>query len=115
MNIIEKLKMELIEKKNEVSPDGENKTYYYNSNDGTEFDWKINNRTCEFGIPNSQGKIMAVGVIKKNGNIEIMVWDNKDKLVHDYVMTTICPSYASRIKSYLLKNRDNSGIWDGIV
>lgn len=53
--------------------------YYMNGNDGTDFDWVMNDRTCEFFVfydtEANMGYVKAY--VTRDGNIEGYVWDTE--------------------------------------
>ena len=57
----------------------ESKIYYMNGNDGTDFDWDCNNRTCEFFVfydtEANMGYVKAY--VTRGGDIEGYVWDTE--------------------------------------
>ena len=118
----------------------EGKTYqrsilYRNGNDGTRFDWVVNNRTCEFFVFYDTGED-ALGYIKayvtRFGTIEGYVWNTEryedgemldpEPLADDYEEPTARVFYhsngtlaerrARRFCKWLFETRDEVKIWD---
>ena len=90
------------------------KIYYMNGNDGTDFDWDCNDRTCEFMVFNEN----------EMGYICLMV--NRDNTITIYVYPDggWCPTYelerkykgnARAFKDYLYRTFDMNGLWDSTI
>lgn len=59
--------------------DGE-KIYYMNGNDGTDFDWKVNDHLCEFMMFYKETERGFIKVyVNRNGNIHGYIYNNKGK------------------------------------
>ena len=88
--------------------------YYMNGNDGTDFDWEMNYRTCEFMVFYQSEK--GLGYCKvyatKDGFLKGVVWDTER--YSDGVDTKpieIGENKAREIKR-LCMQYDNLNIWD---
>lgn len=99
----------------ENQPEVDLTVYYQNGNDGTDFDWDCNNRTCEFFLfykSEKQLGYMKVYATKK-GTLEGYVWDTER-----YTNGVELPSLqigidkCRKIKKYLFEERDNLSVWD---
>ena len=87
------------------------KIYNMNGNDGTDFDWDMNDRTCEFMVFNE----------KEMGYISITV--NRDSTMNIYVYPdgAWLPIYefertykgdVNKLKNWLYRTFDMNGLWD---
>lgn len=110
VNIIDEVREEYPIIGNEL--DG--KIYYMNGNDGTDFDWDMNNRTCEFMVFNE----------KEMGYICITVNRNNTMTIYVYPDGAWQPTYeferkykgnARALKNYLYRTFDMNGLWDTTI
>ena len=96
-------------------PPLEPQIYYMNGNDGTDFDWDCNDRTCEFYIfydSKDQLGYMKVYATKR-GTLEGYVFDteryeNGEPLPPRY----IGESNTRRIMKWAYEEYDKDSIWD---
>lgn len=101
----------------EGEPPLEPHIYYMNGNDGTEFDWDCNNRTCEFFVffnsPKQLGYMKVYAT--KHGTLEGYVWDTER--YSDGVELPSAPigqSAARRILNWGIE-QDEQGHYDEVV
>ena len=92
--------------------------YYQNGNDGTDFDWRCNGRTCEFFIfYNSERQLGYMKVYAtKDGNLEGYVWDTER--YSEGVSLPPCPigyQVAVGRKRWLETTYDKNNIWDHYI
>lgn len=92
----------------------ENSIYYLNGNDGTDFDWEVNGRTCEFAICYDTKKAWCYIQVwaTTKGTLEGYVWDterwqNGKKLPSKEIGVEI----SNKIKDFCM-NIDYSRKWD---
>ena len=98
--------------------------YYMNGNDGTDFDWDCNGRTCEFFVfydtEDQLGYVKAY--VTRDGNIEGYVWDTERPF--DAVALAPRPlspdggkarAMAEGFKDNLYNLWDCSKTWDGPI
>ena len=87
------------------------KIYYMNGNDGTDFDWKCNGRTCEFMVFNDN----------EMGYIKLMVYN--DNVIDIYVyqdggmkptqeLTRYYDENPIELANFLYRVFDENGLWD---
>ena len=91
--------------------------YYMNGNDGTDFDWQMNERLCEFYVFFDESEMGAVKIlVGKDGTAEAFVFPNGEatgtKEDLGYLMTE---EEAENLKEWLITNRDERGIWDAKI
>lgn len=90
------------------------KIYYMNGNDGTEFDWKCNERVCEFMVfhENEMGYIKLT--VYNDNEIDICVYANggispTQKLKKHYDKNPL------ELANFLYRTFDLNGVWDESV
>lgn len=90
------------------------KIYYMNGNDGTDFDWTCNGRTCEFMMFNE----------KEMGYIKLTVDDESNVYVYVYQDGGMLPTkeltrhYDNNpleLANYLYRVFDMNGLWDETI
>ena len=94
--------------------EAEPELYYMNGNDGTDFDWQVNNRICEFMAfyPSGHGAVKAM--LYKNGDLDLYAydvgamspfkqWEHKNRYVKEAVET---------MAEFLFDNLDCNYVWD---
>lgn len=93
---------------------GNGAIYYMNSNDGTDFDWKENNRCCEFYIFYKETEMGFIKVfVNKNDTISGYAYDDKGHGEPvDLERVSLNNGEASYLASVLNKEADGKGIWD---
>ena len=79
------------------------KVYYMNSNDGTDFDWECNERTCELEVMYEGKNYVYIRVfVSKKGKIYGYVWNTTDnESVEELEPLDIGTAIASMIKNEL--------------
>ena len=87
------------------------KIYYMNGNDGTDFDWDMNDRLCEFMVfhENEFGYIKMC--VNKDNTIDVYVFPDGGW----HPMFTIKRTYRGNVcafKDYMMDNFDACDIWD---
>lgn len=89
------------------------KVYYMNSNDGTDFDWECNNRTCELEVLYEGKELTYIRVyVSKNGYIQGIVWNTtKNESYKKLEPLYIGTAKASTIKNEL-RTFDNLNMYD---
>lgn len=87
------------------------KIYYMNGNDGTDFDWNCNNRTCEFMVfhENEMGYIKLD--INKDNKISIYVYADGG-MKPTYEVTEYYDGNPIELASFLYKTFDENGLWN---
>lgn len=88
--------------------------YYMNGNDGTDFDWKENNRCCEFYIFYKETEMGFIKVfVNKNDTISGCAYADKGHGEPvDLERVSLNNGEASYLASVLNKEADGKGIWD---
>ena len=87
------------------------KIYYMNGNDGTDFDWDCNDRTCEFMVFNENEMGYIRLMVNRDNTITIYVypdgeWNPTYELERKY------EGSARALKNYLYRTFDMNGLWD---
>ncbi len=87
---------------------------YANGNDGTDFDWAINNRLCEFGYGVKDGSVWAFKLhIYKDGQGDMYCYPNGESVPIDTITKQIMTDIeAAELKDLMQKNADDKGVWD---
>lgn len=99
--------------------DTERSVCYMNGNDGTDFDWDMNDRTCEFMIFYDEQKTGSdYGAIKayvsKDGGLDGYVYPEnygRGKGI-PFSHELMCESDAEEFAGYLQQTRDDKWKWD---
>ena len=86
---------------------------YMNGNDSTDFDWEINDRTCELEVLYSDQELVYIRVfITRKGFIQGWVWDT----LENESRKPLEPLEIGERKATIIKNElrvfDNLGLWD---
>ena len=87
------------------------KIYYMNGNDGTDFDWDCNGRTCEFMVFNENEVGYIRLMVNSNNTMTIYVypdggWQPTHELKREY------KGSARKLKNYLYRTFDKNDLWD---
>lgn len=93
-------------KNNPIAEQGKDfipKVYYMNANDGTDFDWEANDRTCELEVLFEGNEYVYIRVyVHKRGFIQGVVWNTtKNESYKKLEPLVIGASKASIIKNEL--------------
>lgn len=94
------------------------KVHYMNGNDSTDFDWNVNDRTCEFFVfYNSESGLGYIKVYAtRKGQITGYVWDTERYQNGEQLEPMeIGESRAKSFKGWLNTNFDKQHIWDSVV
>lgn len=91
--------------------------FYFNGNDGTQFDWEWNDHLCEFFIFHKESEKGFIKMyINKDGSVESYVYLDQGKAEAIHIpVTEISPAKVRQMKNYLVKNYDNQGRYDSII
>ena len=91
--------------------------FYRNGNDGTDFDWKVNGRTCEFFTFFGEKPKMGFCkiTVECDGYIRIWVYLNGERESAEQKEVFIGEDKAKLFAVYLYFNADNRGIWDETI
>ena len=91
--------------------DEDGAVYYANGNDGTEFDWDVNNRLCEFMVYHKNGMGCIKANVGKNNRMTIFAYPHGElepTKTYEYVL-----GYnAEGLKDVMLQEADNKGKWN---
>lgn len=107
VNIVDEIREEYPIIGNEL--DG--KIYYMNGNDGTDFDWNVNERTCEFMVfhENEMGYIKLC--VNKDNSIDVYVY--ADGGMHPTAeIETWYEKNPLELANFLYRTFDKNGLWD---
>ena len=100
-----------------VNVDRNGEVSYCNGNDGTEFDWNVNGRLCEFGYGVPDGSVWAFKcLIYKDGTAECYCYPNGEMTPVE-VITEKLFSNEEMIQLYdsLLTTFDYNGVFDATL
>ena len=89
--------------------------YYMNGNDGTEFDWNMNNRLCEFLVfhKNEMGFIKAF--VNMDNSINMYIYeDGGMKPTYEFIeeMEGLKPGSFANLMNYIADEED---LWDNPI
>ena len=91
---------------------GDGTIYYMNGNDGTAFDWEMNDRLCEFGYL-IRGAFAFKMLIYKDGTADIYCYPNAEEKSVEQLESKIFEPYEVEIfYESLCKNADDKKLWD---
>lgn len=93
-------------------------TFYMNGNDGTDFDWNANGRTCEFMRFYEKTEYGAIkAYIRDDGNLDGYIWGNDGLEKGTRIDTTysIGCENAKELCKWLIKNKDDKEMWDEVI
>lgn len=92
--------------------------YYANGNDGTDTDWKWNNRLCEFMVYYDTGYGYIKTLVFEGGEIMSYVY-RRNKLFNAAPRATyqsqMDPALVKTLKDTLMKISDERGLWDSRI
>lgn len=93
------------------------KIYYMNGNDGTLFDWNLNERLCEFMVfYNDETNLGAIKtLIYSNGEIITYLYKNKSSSPFKEVIDTITEKEAFELAVILYEKADMLNIFDSSI
>lgn len=103
-------------KKEELEENG--KIYYMNGNDGTDFDYFVNDRLCEFMCFYDENKEGAIKVnLLKQGIAEIFLYKDKGAALLKTVTADLGVSEDDVFKLAVImkKTADDTGTWDRAI
>jgi len=115
----------IVEERTRLAPEVQNEdltdngsVYYMNGNDGTDFDFNTNGRTCEFMQFYKSTELGCVKVyLTENGIITGYLWRNEGRgggiSLSDKKLTDMCE--AVEFAEYLQENYDDKDIWDAPI
>jgi len=91
------------------------KIYYMNANDGTDFDWCMNNRTCEFMMFYKETNLgFAKLMVNKEGSIDGYIWADEGRAQGKPIETKnrISPSEAKEFCRLMYTIADRKFLYD---
>ena len=116
-NVIEDKIKELPDvKKEDLEENG--KIYYMNGNDGTDFDWFVNDRLCEFMCFYEENKQGAIKVnLMKSGVLEVFLYKDKGNtlLNTSVVELGVSEDEVFNLAVIMQKTCDNTGTFDRAI
>ena len=119
LNILDELKSkinEIVDKYNVRSKLLENGAIYYmNGNDGTDFDWQVNNHLCEFFTyyDNESKRGFCKIVLNKDGTASIFIFKDGAIYATDQYDIELCSVDEARFLGCLMyRATDAELIWD---
>lgn len=92
------------------------KIYYMNGDDGTIFDWQMNERLCEFMMFYNQSGMGAIKInVSSNGQIDIYTFKDKEKTAFKTEKETIEPKEALALAVLMNQIADEKECWDDTI
>lgn len=108
--------MEDIRKKYFGDKETDPNIYYMNGNDGTEFDFSVNNRLCEFYIFNKVGDGLIKLFANSDDTYKVYIYDYDDPYNGKYEEKSGNLSLNVReLATYLYAEKDMEGIYDSPI
>ena len=95
--------------------------YYYNGNDGTEFDIEMNDKLCEIGrvYNDKYDNYFAIKLnLRKNGTLEIYTYPcttNIQKCFENEIARFVSLEEFNEFASNLCEYTDDKKVWDAVV
>lgn len=86
--------------------------YYMNGNDGTNFDWGMNDRICEFYVfgKNTYGFIKLF--VNKNDTMKVYVYNDFGPFPTKEYSKTVEQGFSLRMKKLMCTVADNKDLYD---
>lgn len=90
---------------------------YYNGNDGTSFDWKCNDRLCEFGIGHKTSNLYTFKCfVYKSGKAVIFCYPRGEWETVATVTRELFDDYGAKCLYYHMeRSYDDKGNWDCLL
>ena len=87
---------------------------YANGNDGTDFDWDVNNRSCEFGYGVKDGSVWAFKLlVDSSGDGTIYCYPHGEMKPVETIRTVLMDKYeAEELKNIMLETADGNMMWN---
>lgn len=87
---------------------------YANGNDGTDFDWSVNNRLCELGCGYGNGDVWAFKLmVYTSGNAECYCYPNGElQPVETIKRQLFTEDEVEELYHYMLRKFDGNFHWD---
>lgn len=91
--------------------------FYMNGNDGTDFDWEVNNRLCEFGIGVADGSVFAFKChVHKDGSAECYCYPHGEmQPVKTIEKDLFDKNEVNDLYRTMMKVADNKKLWDKTI
>lgn len=91
--------------------------FYMNGNDGTDFDWEVNNRLCEFGIGVADGSVFAFKChVYKDGSTECYCYPHGEmRPVETIEKDLFDENEVNDLYRTMMKVADNKRLWDKTI
>lgn len=84
---------------------------YANGNDGTDFDWEVNGRLCEFGCSNEINTEWVIKCyVENNGKSQIILYKNDEYEIFEKQLMSA--EEAEKLKDYMYENYDLKNKWN---
>lgn len=86
--------------------------HYMNGNDGTDFDWQVNDRVCEFYVFYKESEMGALRIdFRKDGKMNKFFYEDGawGPSAEEFVES---PIDTAELAAYLYGTFDQHGIWD---
>lgn len=87
---------------------------YANGNDGTAFDWKVNDRLCEFGYGVKDGSVWAFKLMADRwGDAEVYCYPHGEMRPVETITRTIATEReAEKLKNIMMEHADNKRLYN---
>ena len=89
--------------------------FYMNGNDGTDFDWEVNDRLCEFGIGVADGSVYAFKcLVNRDGSAEVYCYPHGESSPVKTVknLNLLSDDEARDLYKIMLRVADDKELWD---
>lgn len=86
--------------------------YYTNKNNGTNFDWQVNDRLCEFMVYHKESGMGFIKIcVKRDNTMWIYVYPDGEMKPTEEIHKD-CGFSAEHLKNIMLKEADRKNKWD---
>ena len=94
--------------------DGDGKVLYANGNDGTDFDWHVNDKLCEFGYGMKNSSLWAFKLcINRNGKADVYCYPNGEMRSIERIEKQITDKEnMKKLYKYMMNRADRKGLYD---
>lgn len=87
--------------------------HYMNGNDGTDFDWNVNDRLCEFYVFHKNEMSFIKAFVNSDNTIDMYIYETDDAMQPTYKFTEemekVKASSFAKIMNYIA---DDNELWD---
>lgn len=94
------------------SLDANGAIYYANGNDGTKFDWLINDRLCEFMVYHADGHGFIKMCVNRDETMNIYIYPNGAISPAEEITIDDCGFNTYELCSIMKRAADDRELWD---